>query len=205
MSFIDLNKIIEYNGGEINDNNAKKYCYESYDFNKFYNEDIHYFKIGCFKDNEIIGLDYFLKNDKFICDCEVYSINCSVFELENNLYLNLLNEIQVFKLGCFKDNEIIGLDNFLKDKKFFCDCEVNSISVSLYELEDNLYQNLLNDIQLRSNIENYIEQKKKILCERLIKIRDTKIENAINNIRNSNKNKNFRYHKDNNLKKGNLI
>ena len=152
LSFQELNNIIEYNGGEKNDILARKYCYESIDFDKYYND-----------------------------------------------------EIQVFKLGCFKDNEIIGLDNFLKDKKFFCDCEVNSISVSLYELEDNLYQNLLNDIQLRSNIENYIEQKKKILCERLIKIRDTKIENAINNIRNSNKNKNFRYHKDNNLKKGNLI
>ena len=46
MSFIDLNKIIEYNGGNINDYNAKKYCYESVDFNKFYHDDIHYFKIG---------------------------------------------------------------------------------------------------------------------------------------------------------------
>ena len=152
LSFQELNNIIEYNGGEKNDILARKYCYESIDFDKYYND-----------------------------------------------------EIQVFKLGCFKDNEIIGLDNFIKDKKFFCDCEVNSISVSLYELEDNLYQNLLYDIQLRTNIENYVEQKKKILCERLKKIRDTKIENAINNIRNSNQNKKNIYNKDNKVKKGNLI
>ena len=152
LSFQELNKLIEYNGGEKKDILARKYCYESVDFDKYYND-----------------------------------------------------EIQVFKIGCFKDNEIIGLDNFIKDKKFFCDCEVNSISVSLYELEDKLYQNLLNDIQIRNNIENYVEQKKKILCERLIKLRDTKIENEINNIRNSNKNKKFIYNSDNKTKKGNLI
>ena len=152
MSFIDLNKIIEYNGGSINDYNAKKYCYESVDFNKFYNDDIHYFKIGCFKDNEIIGLDYFLKNDKFICDCEVYSITCSVFELENNLYLNLLNEPQ-----------------------------------------------------LKMNIEKYNEQKKKILCDRLINIRDTKIENEINNIRISNRGKQNLTFQNKMNKKGNLV
>ena len=152
MSFIDLNKIIEYNGGSINDYNAKKYCYESVDFNKFYNDDIHYFKIGCFKDNEIIGLDYFLKNDKFICDCEVYSITCSVFELENNLYLNLLNEPQ-----------------------------------------------------LKMNIEKYNEQKKKILCDRLINIRDTKIENEINNIRITNRGKENNTFQNKMNKKGNLV
>ena len=152
MNFIDLNKIIEYNGGEINDYHAKKYCYESVDFNKFYHDDIHYFKIGCFKDNEIIGLDYFLKNDKFICDCEVYSLNCSVFELEINLYLNLLNEPQ-----------------------------------------------------LKMNIEKYNEQKKKILCDRLINIRDTKIENEINNIRISNRGKLNTTFQNKLNKKGNLV
>ena len=152
MTFIELNKLIEYNGGEIKDELPRKYCYESVDFNKFYNEDIQNFKLGCFKDNEIIGLDYFLMDNKFICDCEIYSITCSLFELE-----------------------------------------------------DNLYQNLLNENQIKNNIETYIEQKKKILCERLIKIRDTKIENEINNIRMTEKRKKSLIQNDIIKKKANLV
>ena len=42
------------------------------------------------------------------------------------------------------------------DNKFICDCEISS----LFELEDNLYQTLLNKNQIKNNIETYIEQNK---------------------------------------------
>ena len=151
MSFPEINKLIEYNKIDSNDIQARKYCYESTDFDKYYNDEVQSFKLGCFKDNEIIGLDYFLKDGKFICDCEIYSLSCSVFELE-----------------------------------------------------ENLYQNLLNDFQLRSNIEKLNDQKKKILCQRLIKIRDTKIENEISNIRISNRGNKI-FFRENRIKKSNLL
>ena len=49
------------------------------------------------------------------------------------------------------------------DNKFICDCEIYSITCSLFELEDNLYQNLLNKNQIKNNIETYIEQKKNFM------------------------------------------
>ena len=51
MNFIELNKLIENNVGEIKDELYRKYYYESVDFNKFYNEDIQKIKLGYFKDN----------------------------------------------------------------------------------------------------------------------------------------------------------
>ena len=124
------------------DKSSETYLINSYlEFNFLENEKIT---------NEHIEIIKFYINDQLSEINEVPTISIDKFD-RNSI---------AFEIRCFKDNIIIDLDYFLMDNKFICDCEIYSITCSLFELEDNLYQNLLNENQIKNNIETYIEQKK---------------------------------------------
>ena len=124
MSFEELNDIIKGLGGKVNEEKEKKLACDSIEFHKFY---------------------YMKKH--------------------------------TFRFCLLKDNEIAGLEDFVIDGKYFCDCTVASGKISIFELEENFYQNLVAEKQIKKNVDEYVTLKKTVLCQRLLSVRETKLVN----------------------------
>ena len=137
LTFEELNEIIENLGGRVSEEKEKKLACDSIEFHKF----------------------YYLKK-------------------------------HTFRFCLLKDNEIAGLEDFMFDDKYFCDCTVASSKISIFELEENFYRNLVAEKQIKKNVEDYVTLKKKVLCQRLISVRETKIINERSKI-NTEKKENF--------------
>ena len=134
MSFEELNDIIKGLGGKVNEEKEKKLACDSIEFHKFY---------------------YMKKH--------------------------------TFRFCLLKDNEIAGLEDFVIDGKYFCDCTVASGKISIFELEENFYQNLVAEKQIKKNVDEYVTLKKTVLCQRLLSVRETKLVNEKSKINIENK------------------
>ena len=108
MNFKELNKIIKDFGGEIFDEDGiRKVCNDEMDFNRFYHHESHFFKICRLNDNEIIGLEDFIFENKFLFNCNSVSLNLTMFLLEKNFYDTLFEDKTIKK----------NIQNYIKTKK----------------------------------------------------------------------------------------
>ena len=97
------------------------------------------------------------------------------------------HESHFFKICRLNDNEIIGLDDFiLENNLFLFNCNSISLNLTMFLLEKNFYDTLFEDKTIKKNIQNYTKIKRKIMCQRLIDIRQAMIENEILKIQDKN-------------------
>lgn len=81
-----------------------------------------------------------------------------------------------FKIYLMKDNEIAGLDEFILNDEFYCDCVVTSPDIELFELEIQFYMTLFEDFQIKKNLNDYLQLKRNVIGQRLINMRTSKLE-----------------------------
>lgn len=89
----------------------------------------------------------------------------------------------LFKFCLLKDKEILGLEEFYKNGKYYCDCVCYSPKVKVFELEENFYKYLEKDKIISQNIATYVENKKEILSKRLLTVRRDMINNMLHKIK----------------------
>ena len=78
--------------------------------------------------------------------------------------------VKNFKLCSIRENEVCGLDNFIINNQYFCDCVALSQSVKTFHLGENHYNIMSNDKLVKPNLELYITLKKEILLKRMKEI-----------------------------------
>ena len=89
-----------------------------------------------------------------------------------------------FKFHTLKDKEIAGLDHMNENNIYLFDCICISLEPSeVYELDIKIFEELLRDVYVKKNNEDYVFQKKEILLNRLYKQRDSIAKNEFNRIK----------------------
>ena len=100
-----------------------------------------------------------------------------------NFYNYYFNEKHSFKFCYLKDNEIIGIDDFiLEDNKYYCECKVISNNFLYFELTENFFENLKKESFINKNIKNFKNLKQKMLYKKLLNIKNTLIGKETNKI-----------------------
>lgn len=106
----------------------------------------------------------------------------------NTMFKNYFENYEcVFSLSKYKNHEIIGLNDFIMENKqyYLFDCVCSSHIVECFYIDYNNYEMILNDSLIKSNINEFVNLKRKILCERISII----IESYLNNYNNKYNNK----------------
>jgi hypothetical protein len=145
MTLKKLSEIILYlNDGKNFDDGglSKKYCRESLQFKKFYEEAKNNFRLYVLKDKEIAGLDDMTKNNVYLFDCtcvsleptEVYELDYKIFEeaaeddsvkKNNDEYVSMKKEILVNRLYGQRDS--IAKNEYNRIKAFFLNLNLENI------------------------------------------------------------------------------
>ena len=100
-----------------------------------------------------------------------------------NFYNYYFNEKHSFKFCYLKDNEIIGIDDFiLYDNKYYCECKVISNNLIYFELTENFFENLKKELIINKNIKDFKNLKQNMLYKKLLNIKNTLIGKEINKI-----------------------
>ena len=92
------------------------------------------------------------------------------------------NYKSTFSLSKYKYNEILGLDDFLleNNQNYLFDCVCSSSIVECFYMDYNSYEMTLNDNLIKSNVNEFVCLKRKILCERINVILETCLNNYSN-------------------------
>ncbi len=107
--------------------------------------------------------------------------------LDNNY--NFLNQLNTFHLFKIKENEIIGLNDYLdENNNFICDAKCISNNTEIYSIHIKYFNDILKtDYKIRTNFKDFINKKNKIMIERLFYIRNTLLNQKLNQISYENK------------------
>ena len=102
--------------------------------------------------------------------------------LDNNY--NFLNQIHTLHLFKIKENEIIGLNDYLdENNNYICDAKCISNNTEIYSLHIKYFNDILkSDFKIRTNYKDFLNKKNKILNERLFYIRNTLLNQKLNQI-----------------------
>ena len=143
MTLKKLSEIIKYlnEGRRLDDGGfSKKYCKESLEFKRIYEDDKKKFRFYVLKDKEIAGLDDMTENNVYLFDCICTSLEpTEVYELDFNIFEDASKDFSV------KNNN----DEYVSRKK-------EIISNRLYRQRDSIAKNEFNRIKaysLNLNIE----------------------------------------------------
>ena len=142
-----LKKITEIlgilNGGTGWDNGGiiPKYCKESADFIKFYEEAQNNFRFYVLKNKEIAGLDDMTQDDIYLFDCYANTIEpTEVYEFDYKIYKSCLEE-EIVKIN--NDNYVsakkkVLIDRLYKQRDTIAHNEFNRIKIYIINKEETL-------------------------------------------------------------------
>ena len=191
MTLKKLTEIINYlsDGKKIDDGGlSKKYCRESFQFKRFYEDIKKTFRLYVLKDKEICGLDDMTENNIYLFDCvcvsleptEVYELDYKIYEevsedknvkKNNDDYVAMKKELLVNRLYGQRDS--MAKNEFNKIKAFMI-----SVDRELVEEKKNFANNSL------KTVSNCFPLNKTIINRKMFSLEEELNNININNISN---------------------
>ena len=159
-NYFYLFRYIEFTQGEYIFNKGNK------------REQIYFIKEGVIN-IEMNGSIFFINN---IINSFGYNINDKQLEklIKNNSnFRNLYNSVNYYRVFNVDKRDIIGLDEYCYNGKYFLSAKVTSIKCTLFALEMEFLELLLKDSVIRENYKNLIPYRVKFMLNRLLKIKNT--------------------------------
>ncbi len=173
-NYFNLFRYIEFNQGEYIFNKGNK------------REQIYFIKEGVVN-IEMNGSISFINN---IINSFGYNINDKQLEklIKNNSnFRNLYNSVNYYRVFNVDKRDIIGLDEYCYNGKYFLSAKVTSIKCTLFVLEMDFLELLLKDSVIRENYKNLIPYRVKFMLNRLLKIKNTFLQRYFEFIENDEK------------------